>query len=142
MKANKYGKYVIPKSVTKPEPYPTMEWIGDIDYKTNMTFMITKVVAPCKMEEFPHYHDFDMYLHFVSYDYEHMDDLFGEIVIGLGEEQELHTITSPTSVYIPAGMVHCPLIFKRVDKPIILFHTSIASKYVKKEEAKPKKSKK
>lgn len=135
MKKTKYGKYVIPKSVTKPEPYPTMEWIGDIDYKTNMTFMITKVVAPCKMEEFPHSHDFDMYLHFVSYDYDHMNDLFGEIVIGLGEEQELHTITSPTSVYIPAGMVHCPLIFKRVEKPIILFHTSIASKYVKKENS-------
>jgi len=135
MKKTKYGKYVIPKSVTKPEPYPTMEWIGDIDYRTNMTFMITKVVAPCKMEEFPHSHDFDMYLHFVSYDYDHMNDLFGEIVIGLGEEQELHTITSPTSVYIPAGMVHCPLIFKRVEKPIILFHTSIASKYVKKENS-------
>ena len=132
MKKTKYGKYVIPKSVTKPEPYPTMEWIGDIDYNTNMTFMITKVVAPCKMEEFPHSHDFDMYLHFVSYDFEHMDELFAEIIIGLGEEQELHTITSPTSVYVPAGMIHCPLIFKRVDKPIILFHTSIASKYVKK----------
>lgn len=135
MKKTKYDRYVIPKSVTKPEPYPTMEWIGNVDYHTNMTFMITKVVAPCKMEEFPHSHDFDMYLHFVSYDYQHMDDLFGEIVIGLGEEQELHTITKPTSVYIPAGLVHCPLIFKRVDKPIILFHTSIASRYVKKEDA-------
>ena len=138
MKKSKYGKYVIPKTVTKPEPYPTMEWIGDIDYKTNMTFMITKVVAPCKMEAVPHSHDFDMYLHFISYDYDHMNDLFGEIIIGLGEEQELHTITSPTSVYIPAGMVHCPLIFKRVDKPIILFHTSIASKYVKKENTTKK----
>jgi hypothetical protein len=134
MEKTKYGQYVIPKKVTKPEPYPTMEWIGDVDYKTNMTFMITKVVAPCKMEELPHSHDFDMYLHFVSYDFEHMDELFAEIIIGLGEEQELHTITSPTSVYIPAGMIHCPLIFKRVDKPIILFHTSVASKYVKKED--------
>jgi hypothetical protein len=135
MEKTKYGQYVIPKNVTKPEPYPTMEWIGNVDYHTNMTFMITKVVAPCRMEEFPHSHDFDMYLHFVSYDFEHMDDLFAEIVIGLGEEQELHTITSPTSVYIPAGLIHCPLIFKRVDKPLILFHTSIASKYVKKEDA-------
>ncbi|MDD5337864.1 MAG: hypothetical protein PHG35_00410 [Dehalococcoidales bacterium] len=134
MADSKYGKYVISKKVTKPEPYPTMEWIGDIDYDTNMTFMITKVVAPCRMEESPHSHDFDMYLHFVSYDYNNMDELFGEIVIGLGEEQEMHTFTKPTSVYIPAGMVHCPLVFKRVDKPIILFHTSIASKYVKKEE--------
>jgi hypothetical protein len=135
MKKTKYGQYVIPKKITKPEPYPTMEWIGNVDYHTDMTFMITKVVAPCKMEELPHSHDFDMYLHFVSYDFERMDELDAEIIIGLGEEQELHTITSPTSVYIPAGMVHCPLIFKRVGTPIILFHTSIASKYVKKEDA-------
>jgi len=135
MKDSKYGKYVIRKSVTKPEPWPTMEWTGDTDYKSNVTFMITRVMAPCKMEEYPHSHDFDMYLHFVSYDFEHMNDLFAEIEIGLGEEQEMHTITSPASVYIPAGLVHCPLIFKKVDKPLILFHTSIASKYVKKEDS-------
>ena len=29
MEKTKYGKYVIKKSVTKPEPWPTMEWIGD-----------------------------------------------------------------------------------------------------------------
>jgi len=133
MDKSKYGKYVIPKGITHPEPYPTMEWIGDLDYKTNMTFMITRVLEPCKMEEVPHCHDFDMYLHFISSDFEHMEELFAEIIIGLGEEQELHTITSPTSVYIPAGMYHCPLIFKRVDKPLVIFHTNIASKYVKKE---------
>jgi hypothetical protein len=135
MDNTKYGKYEVGKSVTKPEPWPTMEWIGETDYNTNVTFMITRVMEPCEMEEYPHSHDFDMYLHFVSYDYEHMDELFAEIEIGLGEEREMHTITSPTSVYIPAGLVHCPLIFKRVDKPIILFHTSIASKYVKKEDS-------
>jgi hypothetical protein len=134
MDNTKYGKYVVRKSVTKPEPWPTMEWIGETDYNTNVTFMITRVMEPCEMEEYPHSHDFDMYLHFVSYDYEHMDELFAEIEIGLGEEREMHTITSPASVYIPAGMVHCPLIFKRVDKPIILFHTSIASKYIAKKQ--------
>ncbi|HEY94896.1 MAG TPA: hypothetical protein G4O15_08165 [Dehalococcoidia bacterium] len=134
MENTKYGKYVLRKSVTKPEPWPTMEWIGETDYQTNVTFMITRVMEPCEMEEYPHSHDFDMYLHFVSYDYEHMDELFAEIEIGLGEEREMHTITSPTSVYIPAGLVHCPLIFKRVDKPVILFHTSIASKYIAKKE--------
>ena len=134
MAQGKYGQYVISKGVTKPEPWPTMEWIGDVDYKSNVTFMITRIMEPCRMEESPHSHDFDMYLHFVSYDYQHMDELFVEISIGLGPEQEMHTFTTPTSVYIPAGMIHCPLIFHRVDKPIILFHTSIASKYIKKEE--------
>jgi hypothetical protein len=137
MDTTKYGKYVIPKKVTKPEPWPTMEWIGETDYGSALTFMITRIMAPCKMEEYPHSHDFDMYLHFVSYDYEHMDELFAEIEIGLGEEQEMHFIDSPTSVYIPAGLIHCPLIFKKVEKPIILFHTSIASKYVVKKQYKP-----
>jgi hypothetical protein len=60
-----------------------------------------------------------------------MDSLPAEIEIGLGPEREIHTITSPTAVFIPKGMVHCPLDFKRVDKPILLLHTSIASDYVK-----------
>lgn len=135
MKKTRYGKYIVAKGITRPEPYPTMEWMGKADFNTDMTFMITKVTAPCKMEEYPHAHDFDIYLHFMSYDHEHMDDLGGAVIIGLGEEQELHTITKPTCVYIPAGMVHCPLIFKRVEKPIILFHTSVTSKYGRKEDS-------
>jgi hypothetical protein len=110
-----------------------MEWTGETDLKTDVTFMITRVVAPCTMEEFPHSHDFDMYLTFFNYDPEDMDSLPAEIEIGLGEEREIHVIDSPTTVFIPAGLVHCPLIYKRVDKPIILFHTSIAGKYVKKD---------
>jgi hypothetical protein len=133
MAETKYGGLVVPKVLEKLEPWPTMEWIGEKDYKTDVTFMITRVQAPCIMEEFPHSHDFDMYLTFFSYDPEDMNGLPAEIEIGLGEEREMHLINSPTTVYIPKGLVHCPLIYKRVDKPIILFHTSIASKYEKKD---------
>ncbi|MCX8032212.1 MAG: hypothetical protein N3B14_02290 [Thermoleophilia bacterium] len=131
MGEGKYAKYVIPKQISKPEPWPSMEWVGDVDYQTDVSFIITQVREPCVMEEYPHSHDFDMYLHFFSYDPDNMNELPAEIEIGLGEEREMYTITSPTSVYIPKGMVHCPLIFKRVDKPIILFHTSIAPRYEK-----------
>jgi hypothetical protein len=31
-------------------------------------------------------------------------------------------------------MIHCPLTFKRVGKPIFFVHTSIAPRYAKKEE--------
>jgi hypothetical protein len=135
VQTSKYGQYVVRKSIEKHEPWPTMEWTGESDYQTDVTFMITRIVEPCTMEEFPHSHDFDMYLIFFSYDPDDMDGLPAEIEIGLGEEREMHTINSPTSVYIPKGMIHCPLIFKRVDKPIILFHTSIASKYEKKPDS-------
>jgi hypothetical protein len=60
-----------------------------------------------------------------------MGDLGAEIEIGLGKEQERHIITTPTTVYIPKGMVHCPLEFKRVDKPVLLVHCTLASKYYK-----------
>lgn len=131
MESGKYSNLVIPKSFNHLEPWPDLEWVGDADYKTNVSFIITQIREPAVMEEYPHSHDFDMYLHFLSYDPDHMDELAAEIEIGLGEEREMYTITSPTSVFIPKGLIHCPLVFKRVDKPIIMFHTTIASKYAK-----------
>jgi hypothetical protein len=81
------------------------------------------------MEETPHSHDFDFYLFFLGRD--DMGDLGAEIELGLGKEQEIHTITTPTSVYVPKGLVHCPLNFKRVDKPILFVHALLAAKYTK-----------
>ena len=83
------------------------------------------------MEEYAHSHDFDMYLHSLSYDPDNMEDLGAEIEMGLGKEQEIHVITTPASVYIPAGLIHCPLNFKRVDKPVLFVHSTLASKYYK-----------
>jgi hypothetical protein len=83
------------------------------------------------MEEFPHSHDFDMYLTLVGFDPNGLNDLGGEIEIYLGEEQEKHIITTPTSIYMPKGFIHCPLKFTRVDKPILLVHASLAPKYEK-----------
>jgi hypothetical protein len=131
MAQGKYGNLVIPKSFTHLEPWPDLEWMGEADYKSAVSFIITQIREPAVMEEFPHSHDFDMYLHFLSYDPDHMDELPAEIQIGLGEEREMYTITSPASVYIPRGLIHCPLVFKRVDKPIVMFHTTIAPTYAK-----------
>jgi hypothetical protein len=91
------------------------------------------VTKPVLMEKYPHTHDFDMYLTFIGLDPRGIEELGAEIELGLGEEQEIYKITSPTSVYIPRGMVHCPLDFKKVDKPLLLIHSSLTSKYVKKE---------
>lgn len=81
------------------------------------------------MEDSPHDHDFDMYLYFLGKD--NMADLGAEIEMGFGEEQEIHTITTSSSVYIPKGLVHCPLNFKRVDRPVLFVHATIAAKYTK-----------
>jgi hypothetical protein len=62
-----------------------------------------------------------------------MDDLGADIEIGLGPEREIHKITTAASVFIPAGMIHCPLNFIKVSKPILFVHATLASQYTKKE---------
>ncbi len=131
MASTKYGKYVIKKPVATGGFGPEFIYTGEKEYNSNFTIMFLRITAPTLMEEFAHSHDFDMYLYFMSFDPDNMGELGADIEIGLGEEQELHKITTPTSVYIPAGLVHCPLNFKRVDKPIFFVHCTLASKYVK-----------
>ncbi len=134
MAAKKYSKYVIKKPVAIGGFGPEYKFIGENDYKSNFTIMFLRITEPTLMEDAPHFHDFDMYLYFMSFDPDNMGKLDAEIELGLGKEREIYKITAPTSVYIPAGMIHCPLEFKRVDKPILLVHCTLASKYVKEED--------
>ena len=127
----KYGKYLITKPVATGGYGPEFVYTGEREYKSSFTIMFLRITAPTLMEEFPHSHDFDMYLYFMSFDPDKMGELGADIEIGLGKEREVHKITAPTTVYIPAGLVHCPLEFKRVDKPVLFVHCTLASKYVK-----------
>jgi hypothetical protein len=49
-------------------------------------------------------------------------DLGGEIEMWLGDEKYL--LNKSTLVYAPPGLVHCPLIVRRVDRPIFHFVAS------------------
>jgi len=131
MTATKYGKYVIKRPVAKGGYGPELIYTGETDYKSDFTIMFLRITEPTLMEESAHSHDFDMYLYFLSFDPNNMGDLGAEIEIGLGKEQERHIITTPATVYIPKGMTHCPLEFKRVDKPVLFVHCTLASKYYK-----------
>jgi hypothetical protein len=129
-----YAKYVVCKPMSHGL-WDGFDYVGEEDYRSDVTFIMLKVAEPCVMEDAPHTHDFDMYLHFLSFDPEDMEHLDAEVEIGFGPEKEIHRITSPCSVFIPKGMIHCPLIFKRVGKPVFFVHTSIAPKYMKIEGA-------
>ena len=131
MSNTKYGKYVIERPAKIDKYGPEIIFSGEKDYQSDFGIMFFHISEPVLMEDSPHSHDFDMYLFFLGVD--NMDDLGAEIDIGLGEEGEIHTITRPTSVYVPSGMVHCPLHFKRIDKPVLFIHVINAAKYVKKE---------
>jgi len=128
---SKYQKYVVQHPVAEGGYGPELIYTGETDYNSGFTLMFLRITEPTLMEEYPHSHDFDMYLYFHSFDANHMDDLGAEIEMGLGPERERFLITTPTSVYIPKGLVHCPLHFKKVTKPILFVHASLAPKYTK-----------
>jgi hypothetical protein len=36
-----------------------------------------------------------------------------------GEDQEILTLTKTTAIYVPANLSHAPLVYSRVDRPIL-----------------------
>ena len=72
--------------------------------------------------ESPHIHKYDEFLIFLGADLPDLCSSFdAEIDLWMGEEMEKHTITSTTVVFIPKGMQHAPLNFRKINKPV-LFH--------------------
>ena len=131
MAETKYGKYVIRRPEKVDKYGPEIVFSGEKDYESNFSIMFFHISEPVLMEDSPHSHDFDMYLFFLGTDT--LGDLGAEIDFGFGEEQEIHTITGPASIYVPKGMIHCPLHFKRIDKPVLFIHIIDAAQYTKKE---------
>ena len=129
--ARKYDQYVVERPAEDGQFGPQLIYTGETDYKSGFTMMFLRVSEPVVMEKTAHVHDFDMYLYFLSFDPNNWKDLGAEIEIGLGPEQEIYKIITPTSVYIPKGMIHCPLNFKKVTRPIFFVHATLASKYYK-----------
>jgi mannose-6-phosphate isomerase-like protein (cupin superfamily) len=82
-----------------------------------------------------HTHDFDQFLFFTGGDGNNMPDLGGVVELTLskdGKKLEKFTITEATCVFIPAGLYHCPLNFKKINdpkKPIIFQNLFFTAKY-------------
>jgi mannose-6-phosphate isomerase-like protein (cupin superfamily) len=86
------------------------------------------------LENVPHTHDNDEIIGFFGNDYTKPHDLGGEVEIWLEDEKQI--ISKSAMIFVPAGMKHCPLILRRVDRPIFHFSVVIAGQYIKDEEAK------
>ena len=82
-----------------------------------------------------HAHDFDELYLFLSTDPHDTLNLGGEVEFWLGEgnEAEKFTITKAAGEWVPAGVVHNPHYFRRVDKPFLMVIISMTSDYSPKE---------
>ena len=75
----------------------------------------------------PHQHDFDEVLALFGTSREDPHDLCGELEVWLGNEK--HIVTKSCIIYIPKGLIHGPIGFNRIDRPIFHFGCGPAKMY-------------
>jgi hypothetical protein len=125
--------YLRSSVVTTPTPHPEVSaprltLKSDENYgKRNFSMSWWAITEPFVMVTDCHAHDFDQFIIFAGGDLTRMPYLGGEVELGLsldGKNVETFVITTATTVFVPAGLYHCPLNFKRIDDPAkpILFH--------------------
>ncbi len=99
------------------------------------------VTEPFLMINEPHTHDFDQFLAFQNADATKVNEFDAEVWLYLGPEgeQEKLVITETCFVHVPAGMVHTPLEFRIIRKPIVFMDIALTTEYVRKpeDESKP-----
>jgi hypothetical protein len=71
--------------------------------------------------ELPHKHNFDEIICFAGSNRSHPRDLGGEIEFWI--DGEPYTLTKTCFIFIPRGVMHCPVVLKRIDTPIFMFES-------------------
>ena len=132
MSETKYGKYFIREPIQAGRFAPCMRYSSEFA-ETNFTIRWHYVTGPWLMEEEPHAHDFDQFACFIGGNPMDIRDFGAEVELFLGEEGEKHVINATTIVYIPRGLIHCPLNFKTVNKAVMFMNIPLTPQYVKKD---------
>jgi mannose-6-phosphate isomerase-like protein (cupin superfamily) len=116
-------RHDIPRDVAHRVVYLDSEVVpGANFYAEAVWFWPGKVRIPQPVDEpgvKPHTHPFDEMIGFFGTDENDIHDLCGEVELWIGGEQYL--IDKSFVAFIPAGVEHCPLNIRRIDKPIFHF---------------------
>jgi hypothetical protein len=141
MDNSKYGKYIVTRLQTPARFTPEFNakyaqwanrilWIDkdvvDGAFQMNCSWYV-KVPNEKTIEAKAHAHDADEIIGFFGNDSDDRYNLGAEVEFWL--EDEMHLITSSAMIFVPAGMKHCPLILRRVDRPIFHFSTVTSGHY-------------
>jgi hypothetical protein len=125
MPESKYGKCIKTTALFKEISYYTGKSIvahnGELDADCSIGYHhISKKMS---FDE-PHSHEFPEMLCFIGSESRDITDLGAEIEVTLGGEK--HLINTAAVVSIPPNVEHCPIIFKRVDKPLVFLEISLS----------------
>jgi uncharacterized RmlC-like cupin family protein len=75
-----------------------------------------------------HQHDYDEVIGFFGSNPENPHDLYAEAEVRLGDE--VHTVTKSCLIFVPKGVPHGPIDFKKMERPIFHFTCGTSKKYV------------
>jgi len=122
----KYGDLILTDKLIRDIPHYTGKSIvahdGELDADCSMGYHC--ISKPMSFDR-PHSHDFPEMLCFIGGNPLDITDLGAEIEITLGEEGETHAITTTAVVALPAGLLHCPIVFKKVERPLVFLEVSL-----------------
>jgi hypothetical protein len=141
MTKRKYEKYVLTEFKEEPNfpgiASPQAYFRGGRQIPgANLNMGWQLFTQPIYLEKEPHTHDFDEYLCFLGGKLPDVFDFKAEIEFWLGEEGEKYIIDKATIIFIPKGLVHCPLNFKRIDEPILFHAILLAPRFTKQMKGK------
>jgi hypothetical protein len=136
MAGSKYGKYVVtePKFLTEQAHHDYTEVSGftfpdevyidkDLIKEANQWLDINWIWDVTVPRELPgvHSHPFAEVVLLIGSDPKNLRDLGGEVEwwMGEGKDAEKFVLTSTTAIYVPKWLPHGPVIFNRVDRPIL-----------------------
>ena len=139
MAETKYGKYIITELKKKaPAPWdPKLDPDELIPLLTldssvikDAFYVETALTLPPfanKTHGQSHQHDYDEVIAFFGTDPQNPHDLYAEAEVHIGDE--VHTITKSCLIFVPKGVPHAPINFKRIDRPIFHFTAGVSKKY-------------
>ena len=130
-----YSKYVL------KEPRGQIERDGKIifdgilcypkDLGTACQFHYSVVHEAHVNEATPHIHDFPIVMSFIGSNPSNIYDFDAEIEFTIGGQKQVITATSVITV--PPGTPHCPLVFKRIGKPVVFVEIMLTNEYKRRE---------
>jgi hypothetical protein len=140
MPETKYGKYIITElkqkveapwaPVIKPDELVRLLYLDSSVIKGAFYVECNWTLPPFAKEVRgeSHKHDYDEVLAFFGSDIKNPSDLCAEAEVHIGDE--VHTVTKSCLIFVPKGVMHGPIVFKRIDRPMFHFACGTSKKYM------------
>lgn len=128
MAESKY-EYLRTKNITRDTIYPPfLNMIFHAQKECNFQIRFTHVSVPFEGKEDAHAHDFDQVFVFVPCTPD-LNAYDAESHFYLGGEGDKVVITETSALYVPKGMLHCPIKHIRVGTPFFFVNVPITGEY-------------